>query len=163
MSEVSASLSFRLNNTINVVRHGGYGTFITYDPSIKKLTAQGTDPYTLNGTNKDTKTPLLTLEVIYQASDKQSFVLQAFNNTKASELTSRINNANLQLEVGDIVKITHARQNQEGLSLDADTKKYVTKAMTAFIDDQKIDQFSGTSQYYLITATGLELHQNALD
>jgi hypothetical protein len=163
MSQVSASLSYRLNNTINVVRHGGYGTFITYDPSIQKLTAQGTDPYTLNGTNKDTKTPLLTLEVIYQASDKQSFVLQAFNNTKASELTSRINNANLQLEVGDIVKITHARQNQEGLSLDADTKKYVTKAMTAFIDDQKIDQFSGTSQYYLITPTGLELHQNALD
>lgn len=159
-NETTATLNYQLNNAINITRHGGFGTFLIYDPINQKLNAQGADPYTLNGGNTDTRTPLVSIEVLDPLAMNKYPVIQAFNNTKASDLTNCVNQANLQLAVGDVIKITHARQNQAGLGLDEDTKKYVTKAMTAFIDHQKIDQFSGKSQYYLVTATGLELYQD---
>lgn len=153
-----APFNYHFEDTIVLPRHGGYGTMLTFDKDKKKLIAQGADPYTMNGSDPST-TPLITIKVTYANQEKPPTMIEVKNNTRANAFTKMINDQNIALETGDMIEITHARINKEAISLDLDSQQYVTKALTAFVEGKKYEAFSGPTQYFLVTDTGLNLYE----
>lgn len=159
VGEYSVPFHYYFENTIVIPRHGGYGTLLTYDKDKKNLVAQGADPYTMNGTDPST-TPLVTMKVTYLNKEKTPTQIEVKNNTRANAFTKMVNDQHIVLETGDVIELTHSRVNKEGISLDADSKQYVTKALTAFVEGKKYETFNGPTQYFLVTDMGLKLYEN---
>ncbi|OJG91503.1 hypothetical protein RV15_GL000589 [Enterococcus silesiacus] len=159
VGDYTIPFNYYFEDTIVIPRHGGYGTLLTFDKDNKKLIAQGSDPYTMNGSDPSTK-PLLNMTVTYLNKEKTPTQIEVKNSTRANAFTKMINDQNITLETGDVIEITHARVNQEAISLDADSQQYVTKALTAFVEGEKHETFSGPTQYFLVTDKGLKLYEN---
>lgn len=158
VGDYTVPFNYYFEDTIILPRHGGYGTILTFDKDKKKLIAQGADPYTMNGSDPSAS-PLITLKVSYADKEKPPTMIEVKNNTRANAFTKMINDQNIALETGDIIEITHARINKDAISLDIDSQQYITKALTAFVEGEKQETFSGPTQYFLVTDTGLKLFE----
>lgn len=162
VGEYTVPFNYYFEDTIVIPRHGGYGTILTFDKDKKKLIAQGADPYTMNGSDPST-TPLVTLKITYFNKEKTPTQIEVKNNTRANAFTKMVNDQTIELEAGDIIEIAHTRINQEAISLDSDSKLYITKALTTFVEGKKQDTFTGPIQSFLVTNQGLKLYEDPND
>lgn len=158
VGEYTVPFSYYFEDSIVLPRHGGYGTILTFDKDKKRLLAQGADPYTMNGSDPSTA-PLITIKVTYGNKEKPPTTIEVKNNTRANAFTKMVNDQNILLETGDVIEMTHSRINKDAISLDTDSQQYITKALTAFVEGKKYETFSGPTQYFLVTDTGLSLYE----